>query len=544
VLLAACAGVSETAALPRPEPAAAAGATAGGVSDSSLAALEGRPIRSVSIVTGNIFDPVPHGHLHAFYQLSNQLHVRTRESTVRALLLIQPGDRWSRERAAETMRRLRELDFLVPDWIEPHSAGDSVDVVVHTTDAWTTSPEFDYQSTDAAHYLTVAFAEGNLLGLGKGVGFSYHEEPNGVTRAFDWSDPTWFGTRARLDVALSRGALGNTNHIDGGIPFYAPSTPTAVFTDWKNTTAIGRLYSHGFESTNFDEQRKDSDILAGRGHERNGTVTRWIASFHSMDRHLGPSYPVGTAPVPPAFDGASEDLVLRRIAIEGQWWRPRFIERIGVNRMTRIEDFDIGTRFALKVGLAPRAFGSTATEGYVRTVADAGLPAGNAFGLVHAAFETRYRRTVRDEVASVSGRVVAPITSHQTVVLAGFGATGYQVARDFQLIAGGLSGLRGYPVYELAGRRLLRLNAEHRMSGPELWELMSLGTAVFFDAAHMSGAGAEGTQWRSDAGFGLRIGLPRSALNQVVRFDLAFPISPARDGRHHVVFSFGSSQAF
>jgi hypothetical protein len=45
-------------------------------------------------------------------------------------------------------------------------------------------------------------------------------------------------------------------------------------------------------------------------------------------------------------------------------------------------------------------------------------------------------------------------------------------------------------------------------------------------------------------GFGLRVSLPRSALNRVARFDVAWPVAPARPGVRQAVFSFGSSQAF
>ena len=511
-------------------------------STGDLAALEGRPIRSVHIAARNIFDPLPEGRLRGAYRLANLLHVRTRESTVRELLLLEAGDRWTAEHAAEAVRRLRELDFLVPERFDARLANDSVDVTVHTIDTWTTSPQFDVQSSGGTQFSTFAFSEGNVLGLGKSLAVSYHQEPAGVTRSIEWNDPALFGSRAQFDFMTSKGSSGSANHLDGGFPFYAPSTPNAAFADWRSANGIGRLYDRGVEVVDFDLHQMETDVMWGHGRRSDGTVTRWIASFHARDRHLGPSRTIATGSA--AFAGDAEDLKLRRVALEGQWWRPHFIERVGVNRMTRVEDFDLGLRLALKLGVAPRAFGSTANEGYLRAAMDAGIPEEHCFGQLHASFETRYRRSVREEVERIEARWVAPLTARHTLVLAGLEAAGFEVGREFQLTAGGLTGLRAFPIHALSGRELWRLNAEDRLMGPEFWELMSIGAAAFYDAAHMTGAGAEGTGWYHDAGLGLRLGFSRSALNQVLRFDVAIPIDPMRNGGRRPVFSFGSSQAF
>ena len=507
-------------------------------------APDGLPVRRVVIEAHDIFDPVPHGHLHAFYGIANVLHIRTRESTVRSLTLIQPGDTWSMARGAEATRRLRELDFLSPRPVVAQRAGDSVDVVVRTFDTWTTSPQLEFQSLEGVQYLTFSIEEGNLLGLGKSLSLTYHEEPGRTSRGFEWNDPAVLGSPVRFDFAAARGTSGIAQHLDGGLPFYAPSSQLAAFGDWHNVTGIGRLYAYGVETTNLDMQNEVVDLMYGRAAETDGTVLRWAGSFHASERDLGESRAVSSTPAPPEFSGGEENLRLRRLALEGVWWKPHYIERVAVNRMTRIEDFDTGTRLSLKLGYAPRAFGSTASEGYLLTMLDAGARSGKSFGLLHASLETRYRRAPRDEIQALSARWVAVLPHRQSLIFAGLGMRGIQTARDFQLRVGGLNGLRAYPIYELTGTSMLRFNVEDRISGPELFQLVSLGGAAFYDAAHMTGPGADGTPWHQDAGLGLRIGFSRSAINQVVRVDFAAPISPSREERHRVVLSFASSQAF
>jgi hypothetical protein len=508
----------------------------------NLDALEGHRIRRIDIAARNIFDPLPHGRLRGAYRLANALHIRTRESTVRELLLLQRGDLWTAERAAETIRRLRELEFLIPERLEARLMNDSVDVTVRTVDTWTTSPQFDLQRSGTTQFSTVAVAEGNVLGHGKSVSVAYHQDETGVTRSIEWNDPAFLGSRAQIDFGAARGASGKAYNADAGVRFLAPSTPHEYFADTRSIEGIDRLYSFGAETANLDVRREETEAMWGIGRESDGLVRRGVMSFAVIDRHLGPTRTL--TPGPPEFQGGDERLRLRRVALEGLWWRPRYIERTGVNRMDRIEDFDVGLRLGLKLGVSPRFLGSTADEGYTRASADIGIPDENAFGLFHASFETWYRRAVRDEIQNLSGRWVAPLGGKQTLVVSAVRLAGYDVSRDFQITAGGLTGLRAYAVHELTGTRLLRLNAEDRWNGPEFWELVSLGAAVFYDAAHMRGPGADGTPWRHDAGIGLRLAFPRSALDQVLRFDVAIPIDPVRSSERRPVLSFGSSQAF
>ena len=523
----------------RPVPSAiVAPDTSGG----NFAALEGHTIRRVDVAARNIFEPLPESPLRPIYRLADILHVRTREGTVRALLLLEPGDVWTAQHAAEAVRRLRELPFLIPDRLEAHLVDDSVDVVIRTVDTWTTSPQFDIQSAGNTRFSTLAIAEGNVLGHGKSISVAYRQDETGVTRSVEWNDPAVLGSHAQFDVMAARGASGNAYHVDGGWRFYAPSTRRAAFADVRSAEGVGRLYSANQEAADFDVKRQESEVMWGAGHQSEGLVRRGAISFAAIDRHLGPTRVI--APGPAEFLGGDERLRLRRVALEGLWWRPEYIERTGVNRMDRIEDFDVGLRLGLKLGVAPRAFGSTATEGYARASVDIGIPDENAFGLLHASYETRYRRRVADEIASGSARWIVPLAVRQMLVLSVVGATAFDVSRDFQLTAGGLTGLRAYPVHELSGRRLLRVNAEDRWNGPDFFELVSLGAAAFYDAARMSGAGAAGTPWHHDAGIGLRVAFPRSALDQVLRFDVAIPIDPLRDTGRRPVLSFGSSQAF
>jgi hemolysin activation/secretion protein len=274
-------------------------------------------------------------------------------------------------------------------------------------------------------------------------------------------------------------------------------------------------------------------------------VRRTSIALSRHDRHRGVTRHE-TGADPRRFAGGEEDLDLRTLSVRALWWRPLFLERRGVEQFDTVEDFDIGPRLGLEAGYTSTLLGSTADEGLFRLSAGVGVETRRfGFGLASARVSTRTRRDLREAVAHFDARWVQQPGRDLSVVTAAHGAVVERGPRETQFVLGGLDGLRAYPVQALNGTQVWRFNTEVRgVARRDVFNLVTVGGAVFHDAARAWGEGSAAGPWHHDAGFGLRLSFPHASLHQVARFDVAFPLSPTRDGRREPVFSFGSSQAF
>ena len=529
--------------------------------DSMIASLEGRPVGRVTIAPRNIYEPVPPGAIGHLFRIANRLHMRTRPSTIRALLLFDEGDPWSDELGRETARLMRSLDFLYPQRIEALPAGDSVEVLVETRDVWSTRLEFNLESFAGRSYGSIALNELNFLGFGKSVSLTYREEPSGradldtigaapadglrnaISRSFAFHDPNVMGSRLRLRTLSSTGTNGSSDQFFIGVPFYSEDAQRAFGLQYLREGAIVQLYQRSAVVAELDKRLQQGELFYGFGARREGVVERLEFSLFAMDRELGATRLSEAAS--PGFIDDAESQQVRRVAVEGRLWRPRFVERSYVNRLGFTEDFDVGSSFTMKLGFSPRAFGGTASEGYAQMKLDAGAQAGAGFGWLRTSVSGRIRREPREVLATVDAAWVHQPRPRQAWVFAARGVSGSRMAHDFQTGVGGLTGLRAYPVRAVSGRRLWRFNAESRLTVAHGYDdVLTIGWVGFADAARAWGTGSEGSTWHYSLGTGLRFNLPLWSQSRVLRVDVAWPISPTRDGKREPVFSFGSGQAF
>src|SRR5512145_613440 len=105
----------------------------------SFAELEaaGARIGEIRVITQDIFDLDDPAENNWLFRLANKLHIQTRQTVIRRLLLFKTGDRVSVQAIEETERLLRAKHYLYEVSIQPVSHRDGVaDIEVKTRDSW------------------------------------------------------------------------------------------------------------------------------------------------------------------------------------------------------------------------------------------------------------------------------------------------------------------------------------------------------------------------------------------------------------------------
>ncbi len=518
----------------------------GAASDSIVRArCEGATIRRIEVRCLDIFEPVPPGRFAAVYRTANRLHVRTRGATVRAQLLMAPGDIWTADRIIESQRLLRGLEYLEPDTIRSRLTTDSVNVLVVTHDTWTTHPELNLERGGERTYGSVGFTERNLFGMGLGLSLNLRDEPTGHTRTVNVRARRILGSQLEGQFQAGTGTGGVSNAVWLRDPFRSLDDRSSWTASWWRSSAEQQLFKTGTVVARFPFEFELHQLEYGVGTRfTDGVVRRYTFALMQHDRRYGVTEAEPGEAI--AFPAGEEELKLRSASVRVQFWKPQFIERRGVELFDPIEDFDVGSLASMEGGLILKALGSTADEGLMKMRLEAGHETKRlGFGFARGQLSTRIRGGARETLAGLDARWIQQPAADVAVVLAAHGEAADRAPREVQTVVGGLNGLRAYSVQALAGTQVWRFNGETRwVAARGLWDLASVGGAVFVDAARAWGPGGDREPWHHGAGFGLRLTFPHASRNQVVRFDVAFPLSPSRDGRREPVFSFGSSQAF
>ena len=261
-------------------------------------ARRGARVGRIDIVVQNVFDTSDPDENGPMYRWANRVHVTTRESVVRNMLLFRAGDPFDPRLLAESARLLRARGFLVEAAVEPgtyHDETHTVDIRVVVRDGWSLSPEIKIGRNGGENELGLGVDESNLLGTGKSLTVSYSTDVDRDEVYFGYSDPNVRGSRARLDVAYASRSDGNRVSLTAGRPFFALDTRWSVAGGVLDDERVHPIYDRGDTIDEFRHRRRAVTVEGGwsRG-LRGDRALRWLAGY-TYDEHefgLAPGDPV------------------------------------------------------------------------------------------------------------------------------------------------------------------------------------------------------------------------------------------------------------
>lgn len=485
----------------------------------------GARIGTITISTDDIFDERDPREDALLYRAVNRMHVATRDSTIRAQLLFASGDRYSRRVLDESERALRTQRYLREPVIRPVAWHDGlVDVSVRSRDVWTTNPGLAVSRTGGANELGAEIEELNLFGRGKQLSAGYQDDADRASLRLAWFDPAVYGSRWTSRLSVSDSDDGNGWSLGLERPFFALDSRWSAGFSGESLAQIEPRYALGERIDAWRADYRVFDIHGGRSTGlRNGWVRRWTAGFRYDRSRFGRADTPLAGPLP--ADRTLAYPYLRLDLLQDDYATTHNLDQIG-----RTEDLAFGTRLSAELGWSQPAFGAN-REAVIATLdASRGVHLPNEQSLfVASRWSTRLEGTnLRDSLVSGSARYFWR-ANERTVLYVGLTAdVGAALDLDHELLLGGDTGLRGYPLRYQTGtaRALLTVEGRYFTDWYPL-RLARVGTAVFVDIGRSWGASALDVPELGtlrDVGIGLRFGNTRSALGNVLHVDLAFPL--------------------
>ena len=527
----ALAGSGQIAAIPAPEELERRGAIVG----------------RIGIEVDKIFNEADPLEDRALYRLANRLHRHTRDETIRAQVLLNTGEPYTVQRAQETARILRGRNYLYDAAVEStayHPDTNTVDLLVRVRDVWSLNPGIGVGRSGGSNKSVVRLVDQNFLGRGQyaAVGYTSTVDRSGVFLEF--RDQNLLRSWWALDTAYIDSSDGSTTSLAIRRPFYSLDTRWSAGTRALRQNQITALYDLG-EKT--DEFRQQNDFLSVEGGLSRGLIdgwtTRWLAGFR-YERSLFEE---------DGDDGATvllpEDRTLSYPWVGVELVEDRFETTRNQDQIGRTEDVFLGKSLRLELGWSAAAFGANRSAGIFALNGRLGDTVGQ-HGLIvmGSSFAGRLESgNLANALLSADTRYYLRFNEKNVFTVAANGQRAFDLDLDRQLLLGGDSGLRGYPLrYQTGDYRALFSVEERYYTDWFPFRLFRVGGAVFGDAGRTWGdapLAAPPLGWLYDVGFGLRLGNARSGLGNVIYADLAFPLGAPGD-INSVQFLLGARLSF
>ena len=421
---------------------------------------QGAVIGKIELDARQIFDERDQRENSGLYHLADQLHARTKQATIRAQLLFRSGDKYKGRLLAETERNLRALGYLYDARVVPVKYADGkVTIRVITKDVWTLSPGVSFSRTGGANSSGINLADSNFLGLGKSLAIDHSRNVDRTTNGITYGDPNLLGSRWTLGAAYVDASDGAQRTFALAQPFYSLDTR---WTATVKAIQFDRTVSRYNLGDIVDQFKRDETYYEVSGGLSTGLVDGWTHRVYAgmrYDQNMFAQVP-GTSR-PAAILPPNRTLSYPFIAAE--LVQDDFRKVGDQNQIGRTEDLYFGTHLYAEIGYSGTAFGANQNDPLFTTSAAKGLQLSELqqlflAGTVNSRLENgSIRNLFVDGTATYYWRWLPD----ELLFVFLNGTTTHALDPDAQLLIGGDTGLRGYPLRYESGTSRGLLTVEY-----------------------------------------------------------------------------------
>ncbi len=496
----------------------------------SFAELEaqGAKIGAIRVVARDIFDLADPQENKLLFRWANALHIGTRPGVIEQALLFSSGEPVSVRLIEETERVLRTTRYLYEVHIRPAAVHNGVvDIDVETRDSWTLDPGASVSRSGGANSSAISLREYNLLGSGVAVSFGRSSTVDRSGNEFQISQDRAFGGWTSLSYSRATNSDGRREAVAIAHPFYSLDSRWAAGASASDDNRIDAVYNAGVVQSQFRHRLQRADVYGGLS---NGLVDGWVQRWSLGVNRREDRYAVEPGLTAPAQLPADETLIGPYVRYE--LIEDRFRTLRNRNLIERPETFALGLATSLQIGRASQSWGSTGDAWlYDGSISRGFEPADQRTLVASARITGQYQQgSVQRQQLGARLQYYQPQGSHYLFYASAAADHLTHPGLTDELLLGGDSGLRGYPLrYQSGHNRALFTIEERAYSDLYVWRLFRVGGAAFADLGRAWGGDATNTVkpgWISSVGAGLRIFSVRAAFSNVIHLDIAFPNDP------------------
>ena len=480
----------------------------------------------VTVRVQNVFDTADPREDYWLYRTFNKLHYKTRESTVRAQLLFRTGDEFKSRLLAESERLLRTRIYLFDARVRVvayDAESNTVEIVVATRDVWTLSPSLSFGRAGGVNGSSFGLQEENLLGTGTNLLFTRNRTVDRVTTQAQVNTETLFNTRFRTGLTYADNSDGSVRSFYIERPFYALDTRSAYGLSANSTIQTDSRYNLGQIVDQFSARLKYAQAYRGWS---DGYVDGWTRRIYAGFRYDQATFAPAPLTTTPALV-LPEDRRLQYPWLAYEVRQDAYEKARNQDQIGRTEDLYVGKLLYVEIGRASRALGSDRDAWLPKFNAAVGydLPMRQQLFINATATGRIEDAQVQNGLATLNARYYARESERALFYAAATVTQSRRLDADSQVLLGGDTGLRGYPLRFQTGTGSALATVEQRFYSTWYpFRLLRVGGAVFADAGKTWGTGVMGGPTLGtlkDIGLGLRLGNSRSGFGNVLHVDVS-----------------------
>ena len=516
-------------------------------------------VGSIEVRNHSLFSPESiQGHrLEWGLSFVNWLHIRTRAEFIRDELLFAEGECFSEAALAESLRILRDFNFIARVEAREYRKADSTWAVsLETWDEWSTEVGVDIDVESNLQFKGGFIRERNFLGRGLGFSFRYRAFREKENKHVSLSTDRFLDTRANASITWGTTRTGKFFRQAISNPFVSESGRTAFESEFTREdlefsffTDDGSPISHLLLPLTDIQGR----VSFGRRFGEPGALTVVGGEIGLLHREVaGPARQVFRRD----FDGATTapDSLAQRLSSQDSpsshlrfgvtlgLRRLRFTTGTGLDRISGVQNVALGSELTFTVGRSLTTFGSSGHFSWLRF--DGFLSGASGPLLANTNLRAEGRLLDRAETGEDSWRDLALESRTFFFFQPGASQFGTFFAKieahmkgnpdqPHQSSMGGEFGVRSYREEELPVGRTLVASLEYRTSHSWFHPVLDLGFTLFGDLGRGWAGGVPfglDTGWRKAVGAGIRIGFP-AGTGAVTHVEVAWPVGNGSLGR-------------